>query len=78
MRRQRIAEASKGVGKAKVGGPFTLMDQDGRTLTNEDLKGKYSLVCTTCEAEYYSVVDGGTDKFTTGLLWLHTLPRHLS
>jgi hypothetical protein len=77
MRRQRIAEASKGVGKAKVGGPFTLMDQDGRTLSDEDLKGKYSLVCATCKAECYSVVGGGADR-STGLLWLHALPRHLS
>ena len=44
MERKRIAEATKGVGRPKVGGPFSLMDHDGKTVTNEDLKGKYSLV----------------------------------
>jgi protein SCO1 len=44
MKRKRIAEASKGVGKAKVGGPFSLIDQDGQQFTSEDLKGKYCLV----------------------------------
>ena len=42
--RQRIAEATKGVGKPKVGGPFELVDQEGRTFTHGDLKGGYSLV----------------------------------
>ena len=42
--RRRIAEATKGVGKPKVGGPFELVDQEGRTFTHEDLKGGYSLV----------------------------------
>jgi protein SCO1 len=44
MKRKRITEASKGVGKAKVGGPFELTDQDGQLFTSEDLKGKYCLV----------------------------------
>ncbi|HEY4404508.1 MAG TPA: SCO family protein, partial [Xanthobacteraceae bacterium] len=29
---------------ASIGGPFRLMDQDGRTVTEEDLKGRPSLV----------------------------------
>src|SRR6266700_3189226 len=29
---------------ASIGGPFRLIDQDGRTVTEEDLKGKPSLV----------------------------------
>lgn len=45
MERKRIAEATKGVGKPKVGGPFELVDQEGRKFTDEDLKGGYSLVC---------------------------------
>jgi protein SCO1/2 len=45
LERKRIAEMSKGVGRPKVGGPFTLMDLDGREFTAEDLKGKYSFVC---------------------------------
>ena len=44
MERKRVAEATKGVGKPKVGGAFSLVDTDGNTVTNEDLKGKYSLV----------------------------------
>jgi protein SCO1/2 len=44
MERARIAEAAKGVGRPKVGGPFTLVDHDGKPYTEENLKGKYSLV----------------------------------
>lgn len=44
LERKRIAEMSKGVGRPKVGGPFTLKDLDGKEFTAEDLKGKYSFV----------------------------------
>lgn len=44
MNRQRIAEASKGMGRPLVGGPFHLKDHDGRDFTEQNLKGKYSLV----------------------------------
>ncbi|PNS15982.1 hypothetical protein CAC42_4383 [Sphaceloma murrayae] len=44
MARARIAEQNKGVGKPLVGGPFTLTDTFGRTFTQDDLKGKYSLI----------------------------------
>lgn len=44
MERKRIADATKGTGKPKVGGPFELVDQEGRRFTHEDLKGGYSLV----------------------------------
>lgn len=44
MERKRVAEATKGVGKPKVGGPFELLDQNGNKFTSEDMKGKYSLV----------------------------------
>lgn len=44
MQRKRVAESSKGVGRPKVGGPFQLMDQNGKTVTDQDLKGRYSLV----------------------------------
>lgn len=33
-----------GTGQPQVGGPFTLVDQDGRTVTQEMLKGRWSLV----------------------------------
>lgn len=35
---------SKGYGKPKVGGPFTLKDLDGKEFTEQDLLGKYSMV----------------------------------
>ncbi|KAK4102999.1 SCO1 protein [Parathielavia hyrcaniae] len=44
MQRKRIAESTKGVGRPKVGGPFELMDQNGNKVTEQDLKGRYSLV----------------------------------
>ncbi|TGJ85649.1 hypothetical protein E0Z10_g3102 [Xylaria hypoxylon] len=44
MQRQRIAEASKGVGKPKVGGYFNLVDHEDRPFSSANLKGRYSLV----------------------------------
>lgn len=45
MERKRIAEATKGVGKPKVGGHFELIDQDGQPWkSSEKMDGKYSLV----------------------------------
>lgn len=32
------------VGKAAVGGPFSLIDQDGKPFTNENLLGKFSIL----------------------------------
>lgn len=47
MQRKRIAEANKGVGRPLVGGPFELMDHDGKPFTSEMMKGKYALVSDT-------------------------------
>ena len=44
MERKRVAEAAKGVGRPKVGGPFELTDHEGKKFGDADLKGKYSLV----------------------------------
>lgn len=44
MQKKRIAEANKAVGKPKVGGSFKLVDQDGQPFTEQDMKGRYSLV----------------------------------
>ncbi|KAL8937968.1 MAG: hypothetical protein Q9216_004154 [Gyalolechia sp. 2 TL-2023] len=44
IERNKIAEATKGVGKPKVGGKFELMDQSGRQWTDENLKGGFSLI----------------------------------
>ncbi|KAH9436680.1 hypothetical protein MCOR02_000349 [Pyricularia oryzae] len=44
MHKKRIADASKGVGKPRIGGAFELIDQDGRPFSSDSLKGRYSLV----------------------------------
>ena len=44
VERKRIAEATKGVGKPKVGGKFELVNQDGERFTDEDMKGRFALV----------------------------------
>ena len=44
MERRRIAEASKGMGTPLIGGEFELVDHDGKTFTQKDLMGGYSLV----------------------------------
>ncbi len=44
MHRRRVAEATKGVGRPKVGGAFELVDQEGRPFSSADLRGRYSLV----------------------------------
>ncbi len=44
LERKRIVEMSKGYGKPKVGGPFTLKDTDGNEFTEKDLHGKYTMV----------------------------------
>lgn len=44
MQAKRIADSQKGVGAPKVGGPFQLNNQDGKTVTEQDLRGRYSLV----------------------------------
>lgn len=44
MERKRVAEATKGIGKPKVGGKFELLDMEGKPFTDESLKGKYALV----------------------------------
>lgn len=32
------------VGKAAIGGPFKLLNQNGEVITDEDLKGKWNLI----------------------------------
>lgn len=44
LNRKRTREASKGVGKPRIGGDFELVDQDGKKFTSKDLLGKFSLV----------------------------------
>ncbi|KAK5221698.1 Cu-binding protein [Exophiala xenobiotica] len=44
LERKRIVEMSKGYGKPKVGGSFTLKDLDGNDFTEKDLLGKYSMI----------------------------------
>lgn len=44
MERRQVAKATKGVGRPKVGGDFSLTNQNGEPFSSEDMKGKYSLV----------------------------------
>ena len=45
VERKRIADATKGEGKPKVGGPFELVDQNGRPWSSvKEMGGKFSLV----------------------------------
>ncbi|KAH7316663.1 SCO1/SenC-domain-containing protein [Stachybotrys elegans] len=44
MQRKRIAEANKGIGKPRVGGPFALVDHNGDPFTSETMKGKFALI----------------------------------
>ncbi|KLU83445.1 hypothetical protein MAPG_02505 [Magnaporthiopsis poae ATCC 64411] len=44
MRKKRIADSTKGIGKPKIGGDFSLTDQHGRPFSSADLRGRYSLV----------------------------------
>lgn len=41
---QREAEANRGYGKPLIGGPFNLVDGDGKPFTEQNLLGKWSLV----------------------------------
>lgn len=44
MQCKRIVELIKGVGRFKVGGLFSLIDQNGNIVMDEDLKGCYFFV----------------------------------
>jgi protein SCO1/2 len=55
-------------GKALIGGPFTLVDQSGRTVTDKDFRGRYMLVffgfthCPdVCPAELQVIAQALTD-----------------
>lgn len=41
---QQTASRSGGVGQVTIGGPFTLVNQDGKTVTDKDFRGRYMLV----------------------------------
>lgn len=44
VKREKIAEAGKAVGKPRVGGKFELVDHEGRRFGDEDMKGGFTLV----------------------------------
>lgn len=75
LARKRTREASKGVGKPRIGGPFELVDQDGQKFTSEDLKGKFSLVRTTLSVKTQE--RRVADVVRPDILRLLTLSRHL-
>ncbi len=41
---QKLLEPQASVGKALVGGPFSLVDHTGKRVTEQDFRGRYSLV----------------------------------
>ncbi|KAJ3295421.1 Cu-binding protein [Borealophlyctis nickersoniae] len=44
LEERRAAAMNQGAGKPLVGGPFSLVDHDGRPVTDLDFRGKYMLV----------------------------------
>ncbi|GAA5882097.1 hypothetical protein JCM16303_005599 [Sporobolomyces ruberrimus] len=42
--RKRQENAAARIGRPKIGGPFSLTDQDGKNFTEKDLLGKWSMV----------------------------------
>lgn len=78
-----MAEAAKGVGRPKVGGPFQMVDQDGKLFTEQNLKGKYALVSNTLDRRistqlvWYGLVCRKLTLLFTGLFWFHPLSRHM-
>jgi protein SCO1/2 len=42
--KQQLTPPAKSVGQAQVGGPFKLVDQTGKTVTDADYRGRYMLV----------------------------------
>lgn len=71
MRRKRIEDSHKGVGAPKVGGPFQLIDQDGRPFAEQDLKGRYSLVC---DVPFFGTEEMLTTPWFRSILGLPTAP----
>ncbi len=71
-----VQQSQKVVGQASVGGPFTLIDQDGKPFTDRDLHGEYALLYfgfTHCpdicpdEMEKVSAAVDLIDKWTGGV-----------
>jgi len=85
MERKRVAEATKGIGRPKVGGAFELVDTEGKSFTHENLKGRYALVSSLVEYCIRGCIEGigymwrdlGLIHNFTGLLRLHALPGYL-
>jgi len=42
--REQVTRALPSTGKALVGGPFTLVDQTGKTVTDKDFRGRFMLI----------------------------------
>jgi hypothetical protein len=85
MERKRVAEATKGIGRPKVGGAFELVDTEGKPFTNEDMKGRYALVSslrdhcfTSVQKRFESIgLDLRLIRGHSGLFRFHTLSRYL-
>jgi cytochrome oxidase Cu insertion factor (SCO1/SenC/PrrC family) len=42
--REQVSRALPSTGRALVGGPFTLVDHTGKTVTDQDFRGRYMLI----------------------------------
>jgi len=52
--RKRQENAAARIGRPKIGGPFSLTDQDGRVFTEQDLLGKWSMVYVSFRDLFFS------------------------
>jgi protein SCO1/2 len=62
--------ANQKVGRPKIGGPFSLLDQDGKPYTDRDLLGSFSLVYVRAWPAYLSLTDDWP-------VWVYQLPGYL-
>jgi len=66
------------VGTPSIGGPFTLVDHDGRVVTNHTFSGRFDWRGGAQSGWHGSLtVEIPSPKVHADLLWIHLLPRHL-
>lgn len=80
MERQRVTESHKGVGKARIGGGFTLTNQNGERLTDKEARdGKFSLVRMFWHTLGAGIINMLIDPSgDIGILRFHSLPGYMS
>lgn len=61
--RKRQENAAARIGRPKIGGPFTLTDQDGKSFSEQDLLGKWSMVYVSCAASSFREAAAPDERF---------------